>query len=74
MYACKVRASGLLVAIKLVTKQGITTQEYRDILREVECLTLLDHRNIMPISDYHEDDEYVYIISPLAEGMRLCIL
>lgn len=73
VYAFKVRASGLPVAVKLLAKQGITIEQYQDIWQEVKCLVLLDHRNIMPILDVHEDEAFIYIISPLAKGKHLCI-
>ena len=58
------------MVVKILSKAGITLQQYQDIRREVGYLQRLDHDHIMCILDVDEDEDYVYIVSPLAQGMR----
>jgi eukaryotic-like serine/threonine-protein kinase len=65
VYRAHDRASGAEVALKVVPVElGL----HERVEREVRAAALLSHRALVPILDWGEDDEHLYIVSELVEG------
>ncbi|KAE8450648.1 hypothetical protein EG329_005992 [Mollisiaceae sp. DMI_Dod_QoI] len=59
------------VAIKVVRKFEMNSQQRANILKEVQIMRQLDHPNIVKLVDFSESRQYYYIILELAPGGEL---
>jgi len=59
------------VAIKVVRKFEMSSQQRANILKEVQIMRQLDHPNIIKLIDFSESRQYYYIILELAPGGEL---
>jgi calcium-dependent protein kinase len=60
-----------LRAMKVVLKDKITTDEEKDLEKEITVLSQLDHPNIIKIYEYFESQKSFQIIQELASGGEL---
>ncbi|RME04466.1 MAG: serine/threonine protein kinase [Planctomycetota bacterium] len=61
-----------LVAIKLLSPTELNSQEQRDrFLKEVRITSQLSHPNIIPILDYGEIHQNLFLVMPFIEGCNL---
>ncbi|CAG8975290.1 hypothetical protein HYALB_00008074, partial [Hymenoscyphus albidus] len=59
------------VAIKVVRKFEMNSNQRANILKEVQIMRNLDHPNIVKLVDFSESKQYYYIILELAPGGEL---
>jgi len=59
------------VAIKVVRKFEMNSQQRANILKEVQIMRQLDHPNIVKLIDFSEAKQYYYIILELCPGGEL---
>jgi len=59
------------VAIKVVRKFEMNSNQRANILKEVQIMRQLDHPNIVKLVDFSESKQYYYIILELAPGGEL---
>ena len=57
-----------LYAIKTLKKEGIPSNEFKQIKSEVEILSELDHPNIVKYFGTFEDDYYIHIVMDYLKG------
>ena len=62
------KKSGKNVAVKIVNKTNMTTQDVELIKSEIEILKLCQHPNIIRLLDYFENSENIFIIMELLQG------
>jgi len=59
------------VAIKVVRKFEMNSQQRANILKEVQIMRQLDHPNIVKLIDFHESRQYYFIVLELCPGGEL---
>lgn len=59
------------VAIKVVRKFEMNSQQRANILKEVQIMRQLDHPNIVSLVDFSESKQYYYIVLELCPGGEL---
>lgn len=59
------------VAIKVVRKFEMNSQQRANILKEVQIMRQLDHPNIVKLIDFSESKQYYYIVLELCPGGEL---
>src|SRR5512147_2172791 len=60
------------VAIKVLMPQQADTPEFRErFLREAKAIAQLNHPNILPIIDYGQTDDLIYIVMKYVAGGTL---
>lgn len=59
------------VAIKVVRKFEMNSQQRANILKEVQIMRQLDHPNIVKLIDFSESRQYYYIVLELCPGGEL---
>ena len=62
------KKTGKEVAVKTVKKDGINTDEFELIRREIEILKLCQHPNIIRLLDIFENIKFIYIVQEYMEG------
>ena len=65
------KPSKRIVSIKILEKQNISSKEMDMIQNEIEILKLCQHPNILKLYDVLENNEKIYIITELIEGVDL---
>jgi serine/threonine protein kinase len=55
------------VAIKIILKEKLSTQEINFIEQEVKILSQLDCEHIVKYREFFEDDRYLFIVMDLIE-------
>eukprot|EP00917_Polyrhabdina_sp_WS-2016_P023097 GHVP01050005.1.p1 GENE.GHVP01050005.1~~GHVP01050005.1.p1 ORF type:complete len:468 (+),score=92.27 GHVP01050005.1:220-1623(+) len=68
---CKNRLTQAQVAVKVISKKTMKSQDKNAILSEVELLTKLDHPNIMKLFEFYEEPGFFYLVSELYTGGEL---
>lgn len=68
------KKSGKNVAVKIVNKTNMTTQDVELIKSEIEILKLCQHPNIIRLLDYFENSENIFIIMELLQGGDLFLI
>ena len=71
VYKAKHKASERIVAIKILEKKNISTNEFNMIKNEIDILKICQHPNIVKLYDVIEDFERIHIIMELIEGPDL---
>lgn len=56
------------VAVKIMKKSEMTTQDIELVKREIEILKLCQHPNVIRLLDIFENVEYIYIVMELLKG------
>lgn len=56
------------VAIKCITKKGMTIEELMDLKKEVQIMMALDHPNIVKYFETYEDWQNIFLVMELCEG------
>lgn len=56
------------VAIKIVNKSELSSQQKASVLKEVQIMRTLDHPSIIKLLDYIETKEHYFLILELCEG------
>eukprot|EP00826_Nyctotherus_ovalis_P013410 TRINITY_DN1361_c0_g3_i1.p1 TRINITY_DN1361_c0_g3~~TRINITY_DN1361_c0_g3_i1.p1 ORF type:complete len:609 (-),score=189.75 TRINITY_DN1361_c0_g3_i1:486-2312(-) len=62
------KKSGKRVAIKLMKKQVMTTQDLELVKQEIEIMKILQHPNLIRLLDVFENTDYIYIVMEVMEG------
>ena len=66
------KKTGQQVAIKILNKENIKTNEDKELVRiEIGILKLCHHPNIVRLLDHLENNDYIYIITEYIEGGTL---
>ena len=65
------KQSQRIVAIKILEKENLSSQEMDMIQNEIEILKICQHPHILKLYDVIENDEKLYIITELIEGPEL---
>ena len=65
------KQSQRIVAIKILEKENLSSQEMDMIQNEIEILKICQHPNILKLYDVIENHEKLYIITELIEGPEL---
>ena len=71
VYKAKHKASQRIVAIKILEKENISSNEFNMIKNEIDILKICQHPNIVKLYDVFEDIERIHIIMELIEGPDL---
>ncbi len=62
------REKGNRVAVKIIKKSSLSSEDMGLIRREIEILKLCQHPNIILLHDIFENTEYIYIVMELMRG------
>ena len=65
------KQSQRIVAVKILEKENLSSQEMDMIQNEIEILKICQHPHILKLYDVIENDEKLYIITELIEGPEL---
>jgi serine/threonine protein kinase len=65
------RSDGLNVAIKIVNREGMSEEDQKALLREVEILKIFNHPNIVKLLDFYEDKDYYFLVLEYIAGRKL---
>lgn len=57
-----------LVAIKSISKKNINQKDLDEMINEVECLSMMDHPNIIKFYETYNDEYYFHIVMSLCKG------
>jgi calcium-dependent protein kinase len=71
VYKAKHKASKRIVAIKILEKENISSNEINMIKNEIDILKICQHPNIVKLYDVFEDIDRIHIIMELIEGPDL---
>ena len=71
VYKAKHKASKRIVAIKILEKENISSNEFNMIKNEIDILKICQHPNIVKLYDVFEDIERIHIIMELINGPDL---
>ena len=63
--------SGEKVAIKIVSKKELCSEERRGVKKEAMALDSLDHPSVLRIYDHHESEDYMVLVTEYVEGNTL---
>src|SRR5512139_3085708 len=60
------------VAVKVLPPQHVSTSDFRErFIREAKAVAQLNHPNILPIIDYGQTDDLIYIVMKYVGGGTL---
>ena len=59
------------VAIKVLRKKKMSSDELEDLRNEVLILITVDHPNIVKYYETYEDDDYLYLVMEYCPGGEL---
>jgi len=62
------KKSGKRVAIKLMKKLMMTSQDLELVKQEIEIMKMLQHPNLIRLLDVFENTDYIYIVMEIMEG------
>ena len=66
------KKTNMKVAIKIINKSSIKTQEDNQLVRsEIDIMKLCHHPNIIKLLDHFENSEYIFIVMEYIEGGTL---
>jgi Protein kinase domain len=65
------KQTGIHVAVKILSKMLMTTEDIENIRREVDILKLCNHPNIIKLYDFFENENYSFIVVELIKGCDL---
>jgi len=68
---CVHKATRTSYALKRITKKDIETHRLDQIRDELNCMSLLDHPNILRIHEVFEDEERICLVLELCRGGHL---
>ena len=71
VYKSMHKPSKRMVSIKILEKHSLSSKELEMIHNEIEILKLCQHPNILKLYDIIENNEKIYIITELIEGVDL---
>lgn len=66
---CQNRSTGEFFAIKTIKKSKVSRIEM--LQREINILKAVDHKNIIKLIDYYEDEKYIHLVTELCNGGQL---
>lgn len=55
-------------AVKIISKENLTEDDYFYVLSEIEILTQVDHPNIVRLIEIFDDDNNLYLVFELMKG------
>ncbi|CAD8067714.1 unnamed protein product [Paramecium primaurelia] len=58
-------------AVKVFDKQILKSQDRPALLKEIELLRLMNHKNVVTIQETYENDQYIYLVQELYQGGEL---
>lgn len=59
------------VAVKIVDKTNLTSREVRGLQKEVEILKTVNHKNVVKLYDYYEEEQIMYVVMEYVGGGEL---
>lgn len=68
VYKARIKSSGYVVAMKLIAKKGKNDRELRNLRREIEILTKLNHEHIITLFDWFETVHEFVVVMEYAQG------
>ena len=69
VYEVRVREDPEIVrAVKIISKENLTEDDYFYVLSEMEILTQVDHPNIVRLIEIFDDDNSLYLVFELMKG------
>ncbi|GMM28885.1 serine/threonine protein kinase [Martiniozyma asiatica (nom. inval.)] len=68
VYEAVDKISGEKVAIKVIKKYELDEKQRRNVLKEVNLMSQLNHPNIVKLIDFVENEQYYYIIQEVVQG------
>lgn len=68
IWRAKHRESGVVWAVKVVSRKELKPKDDAQFLQEVAILLSLRHKNIVALNDFFEEKEYFYLVMELLEG------
>ncbi|ODV96331.1 hypothetical protein PACTADRAFT_67754, partial [Pachysolen tannophilus NRRL Y-2460] len=68
VYKAKDLKTGDLVAVKIIRKYQMDQKQQALVLKEVTIMRQLNHPNIVKFINFHECEEYYYIVQELVSG------
>lgn len=68
IWRAKHRESGVVWAVKVVSRKELKPKDDAQFLQEVAILHSLRHKNIVALNDFFEEKEYFYLVMQLLEG------
>ena len=71
VYKCRCERLGDNWAVKILEKVLISSKMREAYFREINMLRKLEHPNIISIYEFFQDEERIYIITPLCKGPEL---
>ena len=71
VYKARHKASKRIVAIKILEKENLSSNEFSMIKNEIDILKICQHPNIVKLYDVFEDTQRIHIIMELIEGPDL---
>lgn len=63
--------TGDVVAIKIIEKRNLSTQELETLNEEVEILQKIDHEHIVKLYDIYETKDHLYMVMEILRGGEL---
>ncbi|XP_030602457.1 serine/threonine-protein kinase 36 [Archocentrus centrarchus] len=74
VYKGRRKCTGMMVALKFITKVGRSENQLRSLKREIEIMRGLQHPNIIQLFDSFETENEVVVVTEYAEGQLFQIL
>ncbi|KAJ8607177.1 hypothetical protein CTAYLR_007330 [Chrysophaeum taylorii] len=74
VYKGRRRFTGLVVALKFISKHGKSEREMRNLRQEIAILSALDHDNVVKMFDYFETEREFCVVTEFAQGELFEIL
>ncbi len=59
------------VAVKIVTRAGLSSEDEQSLRSEVKILSALNHPNVVRALDFFEEDKYFYVVMEYLDGGEL---
>lgn len=59
------------VAVKIVTRAGLSTEDEQSLRSEVKILSALNHANVVRALDFFEEEKYFYVVMEYLDGGEL---
>ena len=71
VYACEDIKTGGRFAVKCIQKSRLSPKDIESLTNEVLIMGKLNHKNIVRLEGFYEDNEKYYIVTELVGGMSV---
>lgn len=66
---CIKKSTGEKYAVKIINKDKLKlSEDYELLLREIELMKIIKHKNVINLLDYFEEKHYIYLVMDCLEG------